>query len=430
LRNVESLVRELEQLLGSWRESSGEGVVAASPTVLAARLLGRAPAELEHASQAYGRGLPRTLALHHLTARVCPERGFELFGYERTSWTSSYFLKVPVRREPIVVGPDERRVALAAAWGVHAADGIVVHTDNGEYEGQAFLECWSRDPGVAAAFVAETDRAVDACTLVQRRAVRLRENVHDFLHVRRPPVEPRHSTGVERAVGMIAAFLEDGEPAEHLGTLWHGPPGNGKTSMVRRLMREATTATRVWVDPSAMSGESLDETLSVLGRILRSLDEREAALVVFEDLDLLSGQRGSSSEIRTWLSALDGVEQYRCRVCYVGLTNLTPRDFDPAVVRPARLGDLVVEFAPPDLPRRELILSDHLGRHLDPEVLEELAVRTHGWSGAELELLCRRVRWARKKAGGPLDPADLDRIVGDLRPRAAATVLGFGAMLE
>jgi hypothetical protein len=95
--------------------------------------------------------------------------------------------------------------------------------------------------------------------------------------------------------------------------------------------------TKAWADPAAMGQENLQDTLALLARILRSLGEKDAALVVFEDIDLVSGERGASP-IRAWLSALDGVEQYRCRVVFLRLTNLSPREFDPAVVRPRASG--------------------------------------------------------------------------------------------
>jgi SpoVK/Ycf46/Vps4 family AAA+-type ATPase len=254
--------------------------------------------------------------------------------------------------------------------------------------------------------------------------VRLRDDQYTFLSFRPPRVEARHAPEAESAARTVASFLAAAEPGEHLGLLWHGPPGNGKTSLVRRLLRECEGVTRLWVDPSAMNSENLEETLALLARILRSLGEEGAALVVFEDIDLVSGNR-EASPIRSWLSALDGVEQFRCRIVFLGLTNLSPQELDPAVVRPARLGDLIVEFGPPDRKRRQLILGDHLGGRLDALALDALADRSQGWSGAEVELMCRRARWAQREAGCS-DVTDwVERLVAQIRPRTAAAAVGF-----
>jgi hypothetical protein len=394
--------------------------VARSESLVAARLLERPVSELDHAYQMYETPLSRTHALDYLAGRTAETEGFEITGYDSEGF-EGFFLKVPVRRVPVLVGPDERREAPLAFWALHRGSGLLVQAEE-HYRGGLLVRCWARESGGAFRFVEELDRAVEGCALVHGRALRLRDDEYTFLTFRPPRAEPRQAPAAESAAHTLAAFLAGAEPGEHLGSLWHGPPGNGKTSLVRRLLRECEGVTRLWVDPSAMGPENLENTLALLARILRSLDEKDAALVVFEDIDLVSGNRGSSP-IRSWLSALDGVEQYACRVAFLGLTNLSPRDFDPAVVRPARLGDMIVEFGLPDRERRRLILADHLDETLEGPSLDLLADRSGGFSGAEVELLCRRVRWAQKENGGDLRDC-LEGLVAEVRPVTPAAV-GF-----
>jgi hypothetical protein len=422
VRTVESLIGELEMLLEAGLREAGEGIVARSDSLVAARLLERPVSELDHAYQAYWTPLSRVHALDYLAERASEEKGFEIAGYDQRGF-EGFFLKVPVRRVPVVVGPDLRRDARLEFWGVHRGDGLLVRAQEATRGEGVLINCWSRQPGGAFGFIEDLDRAVDGCALVHGRALRLREEEYTFLSFRPPRIEPRHTSEGEAAARTILSFLTGAEPGEHLGTLWHGPPGNGKTSLVRRLLREAEGVTRLWVDPSAMGYENLEDTLALLARVLRSLGEKDSALVVFEDIDLVSGNR-ESSPIRAWLSALDGVEQHACRVAFLGLTNLSPREFDPAVVRPARLGDLIVEFGPPDRERRRLILGDHLGEMLDGGSLDLLADRSNGFSGAEVELLCRRVRWAHRENGGGLRDR-LEKLVAEVRPLAAAPTMGF-----
>jgi hypothetical protein len=420
LETVECLIEELKVLLEAGLREVGEGIVARSDSLVAARLLECPVSELDHAYQVYEKGLSQTHALDSLANRTSGARGFEIAGYDPAGF-EGFYLKVPVRRIPVTVGPDQRRDALLEFWALHREDGLLVRGAPARYGG-IFVQCWSRSPGGAFRFIEELDRAVDGCTLVHGRALRLGEKDYTFLSFRTPRVEPRQAPDGEAAARAVLSFLAEAEPGEHLGTLWHGPPGNGKTSLVRRLLRGAEGVTRLWVDPTAMGHENLEDTLALLARILRSLGDKDAALVVFEDIDLVSGERGSSP-IRAWLSALDGVEQYRCRVVFLGLTNLSPRDFDPAVVRPARLGDLVVEFGPPDRERRRLILGDHLEDRLEPRTLDFLADRSHGFSGAEVELLCRRVRWAQRENGGDIHER-LQTLASQVRP-APTSAVGF-----
>ncbi len=408
-------------LLEAGLQEAGEGIVARCESLVAARLLERPVSDLDHAYQTYETPLSQAHALDYLAERASETQGFEITGYDQEGF-EGFFLKVPVRRVPVLVGPDDRRDARLAFWALHKDVGLLVQAEE-HYRGGLLVRCWAREPGGAFRFVEELDRAVDGCALVHGRALRLRDDQYTFLTFRPPRAEPRQSPAADSAARMLAGFLAEAEPGEHLGTLWHGPPGNGKTSLVRRLLRECEGVTRLWVDPSAMGAENLENTLALLARILRSLGEKDAALVVFEDIDLVSGNR-ESSPIRAWLSALDGVEQYACRVAFLGLTNLSPREFDPAVVRPARLGDLIVEFGPPDRERRRLILGDHLGEMLDGLSLDLLASRSHGFSGAEVELLCRRVRWAGREGGGVLRDR-LETLVAEVRPVAPAATVGF-----
>jgi hypothetical protein len=421
VETVERIVEELRMLLEASLREAGEGIVARSESLVAARLLERPVSGLDHAYQWYETPLSQAHALDYLAERVSEKRGFEIAGYDSEGF-EGFFLKVPVRRVPVLVGPDERREARQEFWALHRGDGLIVQAEE-FYRGGICVSCWSRDAGVAFRFVEEIDRAVEGCALVHGRVLRLRKDSYTFLGTRAPRVEPRQAPEGEAAARTIVSFLRGAEAGEHLGALWHGPPGNGKTSLVRRLLRDLPSATRLWVDPSAMGAENIEATLALLARILRSLGEADAALVIFEDIDLVSGERGSSP-IRAWLSALDGVEQYRCRVCFLGLTNLSPREFDPAVVRPARLGDLVVEFGPPDRERRRLILGDHLEGRLEPRALDHLADRSQGFSGAEVELLCRRVRWAQRENGGEIGDR-LETLVAAVRPWAAGTPPGF-----
>jgi transitional endoplasmic reticulum ATPase len=86
---------------------------------------------------------------------------------------------------------------------------------------------------------------------------------------------------------------------------------------------------------------------------------------------------------------MDGVEELT-GVVVVGATN-RPDILDPALLRPGRF-DLMLEVRLPDESARREILEVALrGRPLEAAVnLEELAQRTEGLSGADLEAVCNR----------------------------------------
>ncbi len=85
---------------------------------------------------------------------------------------------------------------------------------------------------------------------------------------------------------------------------------------------------------------------------------------------------------------MDGVEELS-DVIVIGATN-RPDLIDPAVMRPGRL-DRLIYVPPPDEKARYSILKIYTRRMpLAHDVnLRELAARTEGYSGADLESLCR-----------------------------------------
>ncbi len=94
--------------------------------------------------------------------------------------------------------------------------------------------------------------------------------------------------------------------------------------------------------------------------------------------------------LATLLTELDGV-QSADGVIVVAATN-RPEKLDPALLRPGRL-DLHICVSRPDHGARCEILAVHLHRlHCDSSTIScinILASQTVGWSGAELENLCR-----------------------------------------
>jgi hypothetical protein len=430
VKTVETLLKELEDLVGRGLEEAGEGIRARNSGMVAARLLGVRLGTLDHAYKWYEHGIPRTQLLEHLSRRLAEDRGFEVCGYDASGF-GGFYLKVPVKRSTVLVGPDERSEVLAEFWAVHREEGLVIRSWEDTSDGEVCLSVWSRESGSAFRFLEAMDREVEGCALVRRRAVRVEEETYSFLAFRPPVRPPRYDPDVEAAVRGLSLFLASPaeEEGERLGSLWYGPPGNGKTSLVRSLFREHEDVTRLWIGPSAMSAHTVGATFKLLGRVFRALTRDERVLVVFEDVDLVAGQRGSS-EIRTWLSALDGIEQFRCRICFVGLTNLSPSEFDPAVVRPGRLGDLLLAIGPPGPDQRRLILEDHLEGRVEAGALDRMVARTHGFSGAEVELLGKRARWAVAEGTDLGAVGPLEALLRAVRPQADRGTLGFNRVLQ
>ena len=178
------------------------------------------------------------------------------------------------------------------------------------------------------------------------------------------------------------------------GVLLYGPPGGGKTYLVRALA--GTGKLNVFAVKGA---ELLDKWVGESERAVRELFRRAAeaapALVFLDEVDALAPRRGQSADsgvadrvVAALLTELDGVEPLN-EVVVIGATN-RPELVDPALLRPGRL-ERQVYVPPPDAPARADILravakNTPLAEDVD---LAAVAESLDGYSAADCAALIR-----------------------------------------
>jgi len=178
------------------------------------------------------------------------------------------------------------------------------------------------------------------------------------------------------------------------GILLMGPPGTGKTLLAKAVAGQAA------VPFFSISGSEFIEMFVGVGasrvRDMFAQARKEAPSIIFiDEIDSVGRVRGTGlgggndereQTLNQILAEMDGFEPEEA-VVVLAATN-RPDVLDPALLRPGRF-DRKLTLELPQLAAREMILKVHT-RNVplaNPECLRDIAGRTVGMSGADLENL-------------------------------------------
>ena len=271
-----------------------------------------------------------------------------------------------------------------------------------------------------------------------------------------PDVTYEDIGGLERELEQVREIIE--LPLRHpelfrrlgiappKGVLLYGPPGTGKTLIAKAVANEVEASFFPVSGPEIMS-KYYGESEQHLREIFDEAGENTPAVVFIDEIDSIAPSRDEVTGeverrvVAQLLALMDGLEE-RGDVIVIAATN-RPDAIDTALRRGGRF-DREIEIGPPNRDGRLEILNVHTrGMPLTADVdLNELADRTYGFVGADLESLAKEAAMsALRRAQVTLDldldtevvpPETLERIeitfgdfeeaLGDIEPSAMREV--------
>jgi len=178
------------------------------------------------------------------------------------------------------------------------------------------------------------------------------------------------------------------------GILIFGPPGCGKTLLAKAIATESKSNFISIKGPEIFS-KWVGESEKAVREIFRKARQAAPSIIYFDEIDAISAGRGEyagtqvyASIVNQILVEMDGIEN-RQGIVTIASTN-RPDIVDPAFLRPGRFDRLIYVEAP-DFESRIKVLEVHtknmpLAENIS---LKHIAQITEGYSGADLENVCR-----------------------------------------
>lgn len=223
------------------------------------------------------------------------------------------------------------------------------------------------------------------------------------------------------------------------GVLLFGPPGTGKTLLAKAVATE-TKANFISIKGPEVLSKWVGDSEKAVREIFKKAKQVAPSIVFLDEIDAIAPRRSSSSNnnvsermVNQLLTSMDGIEDME-GVVVLGATN-RPDILDHALLRSGRF-DRLLFIGPPDKEARLLILTIHsrdmpLSKELD---LSDIADRTEGYTGADLEGICREaglIALRKNITAKKVEQSHFDDAMKEVRPSVdESTLRAYQKMLE
>jgi len=218
------------------------------------------------------------------------------------------------------------------------------------------------------------------------------------------------------------------------GVLLYGPPGTGKTLLAKAVAGE-TNAHFISISGPEIMGKHYGESEERIREIFTQAEENAPSIIFIDEIDSIAPKRDEVSGelekriVSQLLTLMDGMKS-RGKVVVIAATN-RPDSIDPALRRPGRF-DREIEIGIPDDEGRFDILSIHTrGMPIDEKVdLKQIAKTTHGFVGADLEVLSKEAAMRSLRRILPEIDLDEEKISSEILQKIQITSDDFREALK
>lgn len=243
---------------------------------------------------------------------------------------------------------------------------------------------------------------------------------------------------IKLASSFFSLELKENLPQIKLphGILLYGPPGCGKTMLVKNVSDHIKIPV-LHLSASDFISSGYGEAEAKLKNIFLEAKILSRCFIFMDEIDALCPKRDSSTSASSQrittllLTLMDGCvdSSSKHKIFFIGATNM-PSALDSALRRPGRF-DREIEISPPSSKNRFLILRSIIQKYpnnLSDAELNLFAEVSHGFVGSDLNLLCKEAYMnSIKNSSGNKDDvsvtsSDLKAAFSKIRPSAMREV--------
>ncbi|MDE1846262.1 MAG: AAA family ATPase [Candidatus Micrarchaeota archaeon] len=218
------------------------------------------------------------------------------------------------------------------------------------------------------------------------------------------------------------------------GILMFGPPGTGKTMLMRAVASELGDVHLITMSGGEISKYGPERAIESIRQTFDRAKENSPSIIFIDEIDAVVPARDQATEkgvqfTGEFLEELDGIKsQYN--IVLVATTN-RPDMLDPALLRPGRI-DKIIYVAPPNREEREQLFRYNLAKAPTQNEIDfgKLAEITPGYTGADITNICRQAKMnalehSIRSSGEELISTEMMvKIIQSIKPSAPSAVVG------